>query len=223
MTRAVTATPRRARLTADLLFWVQVAAALGFGISQLLAMRTTVEGVSITWIALWLAFLLVNLVLALSALRVEPGRVIRQTVVIYVVWTVVCAANLVYLLIAGGRWNEVDTVTAAITSVGVLAAVAAGRAHGVGVSDPYVRAAFAVFFKGVPQLTLAWNIYRHGGEGIAVFAFVAGHVTICLRLWQVLYSIREAGWDRNRIGIGIGEAANELSWIVATAVWLLVD
>jgi len=25
----------------------------------------------------------------------------------------------------------------------------------------------------------------------------------------------------NRIGIAVGEAANELSWIVATAVWLL--
>ncbi|MEQ8661823.1 MAG: hypothetical protein RLW62_13495 [Gammaproteobacteria bacterium] len=223
MSNAAAAAPRRARLTADLLFWVQVAAALGFGVAQLLAMRTTVEGVSITWIALWLAFLLVNLALALAALRAQPGRVIRQTVTIYVVWTIVCGANLVYLLIAGGTWNEVDTLTATITGAGVLGAIAIGRRHGAGVSDPYVRAAFAVFFKGVPQLTLAWNIYRHGGDGIAVFAFVAGHVTICLRLWQVLYSIREAGWDRNRIGIGIGEAANELSWIVATVVWLLVD
>lgn len=77
--------------------------------------------------------------------------------------------------------------------------------------------------KAVPQLTLAWNIWLHGGAGISIVAFTVGHVTICTRLWQVWYSIREAGWDRNRIGIAVGEAANELSWIVTTAVWLMVD
>ena len=43
-----------------------------------------------------------------------------------------------------------------------------------------------------------------------------------MRLVQVWLSIREAGWDRNRLGIAIGEAANEASWIVATLVWVMV-
>jgi len=217
----VEAALRRERRIADTLFWIQIVCALGFGLAQLLAMRNSIQGVSITWIALWFAFLVVNLVLATNALRAHPDRVIRQTVVIYAVWSVVCAVNLVYLLGAGAVWNEIDTVTASITSAGVLGAIAVGLISGAGVGDPYVRATFAVFCKGVPQLTLAWNIWRHGGDGIAAYAFLTGHITIGLRLWQVVYSIRAAGWDRNRIGIAVGEAANELSWIVATAVWLL--
>jgi len=213
---------RRERRIADGLFWIQILCALGFGFAQLAAMRRTIEGVSVTWIALWLAFLVVNLVLAVGALRAHPDRVIRQTVVIYAVWSVVCAVNLVYLLGAGVAWSDVDTVTAAITGTGGLAAMLVGRASGIGVSDPYVRAAFAVCCKAVPQITLAWNIYRDGGAGVAAFAIVTGHLTIGLRLWQVAYSIREAGWDRHRIGIAVGEAANEASWIVTTVVWLAV-
>lgn len=213
---------QRERRLADGLFWIQVLCALGFGFAQLAAMRQSIQGVSVTWIVLWLAFLVVNLVLAWSALRAHPDRLIRQTVVIYAVWSVVCAMNLVYLLTAGVVWNRVDTVTAVITGGGIVAAIAVGRAYGVGASDPYVRAAFAVCCKAVPQLTLAWNISRDGGAGVAAYAILTGHLTIGLRLWQVWYSIRAAGWDRNRIGIAVGEAANEASWIVATVVWLAV-
>ncbi len=211
----------RDRAISDVLYVVQIACALGFGIAQLLAMLESVEGVSITWIALWLAFVLVNLVLAIAAWRAQPGRIIRQTVIIYAVWAVVCAANLAVLLAAGGTWNEVDSVTALLTAGGIGAAIIVARRRGLPATDPLVRATIAVFCKGVPQLTLAWNIWRYGGDGIAVFAFITGHLTITLRLWQVWYSIREAGWDRNRLGIAIGEAANEASWIVATVVWLV--
>lgn len=214
---------RRAQWTADVLFVVQLACAIAFGVSQFLAMRTSVEGVSTTWFVFWVAFLVVNLVLAVNAHRAYASRVSRQTVVIYGVWTVVCSANLLALLLsAGARWNHVDTATVAITGTGCLAAIIIGRARSLPVSDPLVRANFAVFCKGVPQLTLAWNIWEHGGDGISVVAFTAGHVTICLRLWQVWLSIQEAGWDRNRLGMAIGEAANEASWIVATVVWLAV-
>ncbi|CAN0459637.1 unnamed protein product, partial [Phaeothamnion confervicola] len=87
---------------------------------------------------------------------------------------------------------------------------------------PLLHAAYAVFCKAVPQLTLAWNIYREGGAGISVIAFTAGHVTIGMRIAQIVVSIREAGLDRNRLGMAIGEAANEASWILATVVWLWV-
>jgi hypothetical protein len=36
------------------------------------------------------------------------------------------------------------------------------------------------------------------------------------------FSIREAGWDRNRIGSALSEAANEISWVVTTIVWLML-
>ncbi len=213
---------RRERAIGDFLFVTQVLCALGFGIAQFQVMRTTIAGVSITWIALWMAFLIVNLVLALNARAAYADRAIHQAVVVYAVWTAVSAVVLVGLLLAGGQWNFVDTVTAWITLGGVAGAITVGRSRGLSISDPMVRAAFAVFFKCVPQLTLAWNIARDGGEGVAAFAIFTGHVMIMMRLLQVWYSARTAGWDRNRRGIVIGEAANEGSWLVTTAVWLAV-
>ena len=214
----------RDRLIADALFVVQLLCASAFAVGQLYAMRRTVEGVSVTWIGLWVLFLLVNLVLAVNAYRAHASRISAQTVLIYAAWAAVCGLTLVMLLLAEAtRWNHVDTVTAVITGTGMAGAIVIGRARGLAISDPMVRAAFAVFSKAVPQLTLAWNISLHGGGGISVVAFTVGHITICTRLWQVWYSIREAGWDRNRIGIAIGEAANELSWIVTTVAWVAVD
>lgn len=210
-------------MIADVLFVVQIGCAVAMGTAQMLLLRETVEGASITWFAFWLAFLLINLALAVGAHRAQASRVTRQTVAIYAVWTFVVAAILLALLLADGtRWNHVDSWTAVVTLAGMAAAVAVGRARGLGVGDPMVRATFAVFLKAVPQLTLAWNMWLHGAAGVSVWAVITGHVLINARLWQVWYSIREAGWDRNRVGIAIGEAANEASWVVATVVWVLV-
>ena len=132
-------------------------------------------------------------------------------------------ANLLLLLLSPGvRWTLVDTVTASLTLGGVALATAIGRARGLRFGDPMLHAAYAVCSKAIPQLTLAWNIFREGGDGISIVAFTAGHITIGMRLVQVRFSIREAGWDRNRIGIAIGEAANEASWVVATVAWFWV-
>ncbi|MBK8957035.1 MAG: hypothetical protein IPM80_01070 [Proteobacteria bacterium] len=213
----------RARLVADGLFFLQAGCALLFGISQFRRMLESVEGVSVTWMAFWVAFLLVNLGLAIGAHRKFASRISRQVITIYSLWTGVCAANLVLLLVSPGvEWTLVDSVTATLTLGGVVIATAIGRARGLRLGDPMLHAAYAVFCKAVPQLTLAWNIFREGGEGISVVAFTAGHVTICMRLAQIIASIREAGLDRARLGMAIGEAANEASWVLATVVWLWV-
>lgn len=218
-----TAPARRSRLLADSLFYVQVACAFAMGLSQLRRMLDSVEGVSISWMLFWVAFLAVNLGLAVRAHRSFASRLSRQTITIYTLWTVLCGANLLFLLFSPeARWNLVDSVTTGLTLGGVTLATLIGRARGLRLGDPMLHAAYAVFCKAVPQLTLAWNILREGGDGISIVAFTAGHLTICLRLWQVLMSIREAGLDRNRLGMAIGEAANEASWVVATVVWVLV-
>ena len=52
-------------------------------------------------------------------------RISRQTITVYLLWTAVCGANLMFLLLApGARWNLVDSVTASLTLSGVLSAVA---------------------------------------------------------------------------------------------------
>jgi hypothetical protein len=218
---AVTASARRDRVVNDALFVAQLGCAIGFGITQGVTMLSSVAGISITWFALWFAFLLVNLALATSALRRRPDRFMRQTVVVYTTWAIAIAANLIMLLVADSSWSVVDTVTLAITGVGIVASVVVARARQMAVSDAMVRASFAVFLKSVPQITLAWNILRDGGDGIALFAIIAGHLIITMRLAQIGFSIRISGWDRERFGLAIGEGANEATWIVVTMVWLV--
>lgn len=213
----------RKRLIADALFAIQVACALLFGVTQTARMLETTAGVSLTWFLFWAIFLGLNLLLSIKAHQVQPSRVTAQTVVTYATWSTVLALALVVLVWRSlGEWHAVDTLNVLVSGAGVLVTLAVGRRHGLGPADPMVRGWLAVFFKATPQLTLAWHLAQVGGAGLAPFAVLAGHVTINLRLGQLYFSIREAGWDRNRLGSAVSEIANELSWVVATIVWLLV-
>jgi hypothetical protein len=213
----------RDRLVADSLFAVQAVCALVFGGSQALHMLHTTAGVSVSWFAFWAAFLVINFRLARRAHRAWPSRVTLQTVIVYAMWASIIALDLGVMLVRGqGRWTEIDTLTTLIAGAGVAVTLVLARARRTTIADPIVRGWLAVFFKAVPQLTLAWNIYRVGGAGLSPLSVIAGHVTICTRLGQLALAIREAGFDRNRLGSALSEVANEASWIVATVVWLLV-
>lgn len=213
----------RARLTADVLFVVQLVCGLAFGIGQTVKMFESTQGVSISWFVFWGLFLLINMRLSFQSHQAAPSRVTYQTRVIYLVWTSLMAVNLGVLVGNGtGQWSDIDTLTSLLALAGVTATLIIGARHHLTWRDPIVRGWLAVFFKGVPQLTLAWNMFLHGGAGLAAIGIWAGHVTICMRIGQLVYAIREAGWDRYRRGSLISEVANEASWIVATVVWLLV-
>jgi hypothetical protein len=183
-------------------------------------MRQSISGVSITWFGLWLIFLLINLFLSMAALRHDRNRISKQTFVLYFVWVIAMTFVFAFLLWQGAAWTKVDTVTAMITISGSIAAIFIARIKHVPITDPMVQASFAVLCKAVPQLTLAWMIIEFGGEGISPYVVVLGHITISLRLTQLWYASLEGGWARNRRGIAIGEVSNELTWIIATVVWL---
>jgi hypothetical protein len=207
---------------ADLLFAVQIVCTLLFGGSQFLRLLKTSQGVSITWFLFWEVFLVLNLVLTIRAHYRQPSRVTLQTVLSYVAWTTVVTADLGLMLWKHtGLWTSSDTLTSAVAGAGIAATLIVAYRRRLTVYDPVVRGYLALFFKAIPQLTLAYSIYKMGGAGVAGVAVVTGHVTICTRLGQLWFAIREAGWERNRIGSAISEVANEGSWIVATAVWLM--
>lgn len=202
---------------------MQIVSALGFGAFQGALMLTTTEGVSLTWLVFWGIFLLINLSLSIRANELQPSRITRQTVWTYATWTAVMITTTgIYLFGDGILWTAIDTWTALIALAGIAGTLHVGRRHALGVTDPLVRGYLAVFFKGVPQLTLAGNIFLVGGSGLSLFAIVIGHLTVCSRLGQIIMSLREAGWDRNRQGSAISEIANEISWITVTVVWLIV-
>jgi hypothetical protein len=210
------------RLTADALFGVQLLFTFIFGGSQFYRMLTTQQGVNLTWFVSWLIFLLLNLALTIRAHQNQPSRVTLQTVISYAAWTVVVAADLAVMVWKGTHvWGETDNIAALIVGLGVVLTVGLAYRLDLGIVDPMVKGWLAVFFKAVPQLALAYKIFMQGGAGLAVAAVITGHITILTRLGQLWFSIKEAGWDRNRRGSALSEVANELSWLVATVVWLV--
>jgi hypothetical protein len=183
-------------------------------------MLTTSQGVSISWYGSWEVFLLLNLVLAIRAHRNQASRVTFQVVMSYVLWVVMVTLDLGVMVAKNmGTWNGRDTATALCAAVGVATTLVVASHKRLAITDPMVKGYLAIFFKAVPQLILAYNVFMVGGNGLAAVAVATGHVTIFIRLGQLFFSIREAGWDRNRIGSAISEIANETSWIIVTIIW----
>jgi hypothetical protein len=208
-------------MIADLLLGVQIICTLIFGGSQFIRLLTTSQGVSISWFGFWLAFLLVNLVLGVRAHKTQPSRVTLQTIISYSVWTLMVTADLTVMIAKGtGTWDVHDTRTAVLAGLGIVVVLSTAKLKNLSITDPMVKGWLAVFFKGVPQLVLAYKIFLVGGGGLAGVAVLTGHITILTRLGQLYFSIKEAGWDRNRTGSAISELANEVSWVIATIVWL---
>ena len=208
-------------MIADLLFGVQIICTFIFGGSQFLRMLTTSQGVSISWYGTWEIFLVLNLILALRAHHNQASRVTFQTVLSYVSWMAMVTLDLGVMVVKStGKWSGRDTTTTIFAIVGVAAVLTVANRKQLAITDPLVKGYLAIFFKAVPQLILAYNMLIMGGNGLAAAAIITGHITILTRLGQLRFSIREAGWDRNRIGSAISEFANEISWTIATIVWL---
>ena len=209
------------QLTADIFFALQLILSAVSGGSQFVRLLTTSQGLNISWLASWLAFLLINLALTIRAHRSQPSRVTLQTVLSYGAWTTVITANLALLLWKGTAvWDAKDTVTTLAVSLGLLLTLVWARWRSLPLSDPLVHGLFAVCFIGLPQVTLAYKIFQVGGAGLAAGMLLAGHVAIMTRLGQLWFAIREAGWDRNRLGAALSELANEITWLLVTFAWL---
>jgi hypothetical protein len=213
--------PNQKQLTADFFFALQLILSAVSGGSQFVRLLTTSQGLNVSWLACWLAFLLINLTLTLRAHRAQPSRVTLQTVMTYGAWTTVITANLALLLWKGTEvWDAKDTVTTIAVLLGLLLTVVWAWRHGLPLSDPIVNGLFAMCFIGLPQVTLAYKIFQVGGAGLAAGMLLAGHVAIITRLGQLWFAIREAGWDRNRLGAALSETANEITWLLVTVAWL---
>ena len=214
--------PNAKQLTADAIFILQITLALISGGSQFLRLLTTSQGVNVSWLACWLTFLLINLELTLRAHRRAPSRVTLQTVLTYGAWTLVIAANLGLLIWRGTeQWDTKDTTTAVMVGVGLLGTLLYARVRSFPLTDPMVNAGIGMCFIGLPQFTLAYKIFTVGGACLAGGMLLAGHIGILTRLGQLWFAIREAGWDRNRLAAALSEVANEATWILVTAAWLV--
>ena len=210
------------QVTADVLFLAQIGLAIIFGGSEFLRLLKTSQGIPSFWLASWLAFLLINLALTVRAHVSRPSRVTLQAVACYALWTLIIASDLVILFMKGTDiWRAADTITALIVGAGLMVTILWGYRRGRGLGDPMVHGYFGLLFIGIPQITLAYTIFKEGGQGLAGVALLASNFSILIRLGLLGFAIAEAGWDRNRKGAAMSEFANEISWLLVTLAWLI--
>ncbi len=211
------------QITTDLLFWVQLVCTLVFGLSQFFKTLTTTQGINVSMFWSWQFFLSLNLALVIKAHRNQPSRATLLVIISYLTWVVMVSLDLIAMYAKDvGIWNSRDSYAAVIVAIGVLGTFVVGHYRHLTINkDPEIKAALAIFFKVVPQLVWAYNITLVGGGGLAWPAIIAGHVTINSRIGQLWLTVREAGWDKNRICAIVSESANELSWLVVTISWLI--
>lgn len=211
------------RMVADLLFGVQIVGALVFCGAYFIRSLHDVTGSSLVQFGLVATYLLFHLALGVGAHRASPSRVTWQTMFTYAFWFVLIVA----IIGAAGTnpaysWNDRETtqfLTASVLTVIVLVAVAIQRRK---LSDPMVKGLFAIAYKSVPQVLLAGKFLVEGASGTPGLSVVVGHITILIRLGQIYFMVKEAGWDRNRIWLAVSETLNEVTWIIASAAWFFV-
>lgn len=213
----------RKRMIADLLFGVQIIGAFIFCSAYILRSLEDVTGSSIAQFGLTIAFLGFNLALGVSVHRAAPSRVTRQAIATYITWIVL----VVGITLAAGtnpdyRWNEKDTTTLVTGIVLTLVVVGVTIQQQLPVGDPMVKGSFAIAYKAVPQFLLAWKFLTEGASGTPGLSVVIGHLTVLIRIGQISFMVREAGWNRPLKWLMASEVLNEVSWIAATIVWLLV-
>lgn len=211
---------RRDRVIADLLFGVQIVFAVIFGVSYAQRATQDVAGTSVAQFGLVLAFLAFSLALAAGAHRKEPTRASRQVIATYVIWI----ALVTGMILAAWNnpdyhWSSKDTTFIEVAALLTVAVSLFGLLLGKGPRDAMMKALLAITYKAVPQAMLVWKFLDEGSSGTPLAAIVVGHITITVRLCQICFMGRGKKWDRDRLWLFVNEAANELSWIIATIVW----
>ena len=204
----------------DVLFLIQLFAAIFFSIAQINVFLTNIDGASITWILFWWGFVAINLILSTQAFLTTNDRIITQTIINYAAWTISIGTTLGVLMWQGASWSRVDSITSLIVGIGFLGLFIIKVRKNLQFNHPRLKAGTAILLKAIPQLMLAYNIILFGGDGIATYTIIIGHIMINLRILQVYLSAKIVGWDENRKSIVFGELGNELSWVVATIVWM---
>ncbi len=213
----------RKRLVADFLFVTQIIGAMVFCGAYILRSLTDVSGSSLAQFGTVFAFLLFHLTLGVAAHKAAPSRVTKQAIATYLIWLVLMGS----LMLAVGinpayHWNEKDTTTLETTAILSVAVLIMRRIAHLPFSAPAVKGLFAIAYKSVPQVLLGWKFLAEGATGTPGLSIIVGHATILVRLGQIYFMVREAGWDRNRAWLAISETTNELSWIVASVAWWFV-
>lgn len=206
-----------------ILFWIQIVAAVPFAATQTLKMLQNTQGVSLAFFLCQHAFVLLNLSLAFVAFRESKEhdrKEKRQSVLIYLMWTLF---TLIHIGVAfwklPDRWKYTDNIVALVVTVGVLVTVFVGQRKRLPLTDPSVKMWLAIFFKSVPQVSLAYSIFVYGQGGLSGWWILLGHVTVLSRMAHLWISNHMTP-NRSTRGSFVTELWNEGSWLITTGAWL---
>ncbi len=142
----------RSKVTADLLFGVQIIGAFVLCVSQFIRLLTSTNGQLLCMFLGIEIFIALHLLLAVAALRDQPNRITKQAVWIYALWVVLIGTNIIAFFLNGHyRWSENDTRTGILILVGVGTVMSAMRIRKIGLGDPMVKGLLAMIFKALPQ------------------------------------------------------------------------
>ena len=205
----------------DWFFAFQIAMAYIFAIPQLFRMFEDVRGVTITWLLFALIFVVLNLELAWSTHHKAQTRATFQTLCIYGNW-VLLLGPMVAIAFAKCVWTRQDSVVSSFIGVAAIAVMLWGRVTKRGAADPFLRGLLVGLFRVVPHLYLVGCIvYAGSASGIPLKTIVAANITATARIITLVLSGRESGWGKGMKASLVSEIANEGSWLLVTATWLM--
>jgi hypothetical protein len=211
---------QKKKWTADFLFAVQIVGAFVFAGSQFFRLLETTKGQLLSMFLVMEAFLVLHIMLAVAAHHAKPSRITRQTLWVYVMWVVLLGSNIVAVFINGDyQWSENDTRTTLLALTGAALVLGFAKVRGMGFQDPMPKSFIAMLFKALPQFVMAFEVARMGGTGVPAVTIIVGNITVGLRIAQILFTILEAGWERNRFWLLASETMNEVSWAAVSVVW----
>lgn len=192
-----------------------------FGMSQCRKMLDSTQGVSIAMFVLAATFTALQTWLAISAYKRKPVWATKQVVIVYIAGVLVYAMMISIAFLKGSYvWGKNDSLAVVSSVLGTMIVVLIGRRHKLPWHDPIVKGWINVPVRVVPNLVIAYTIWVSGASGVSgTFVYVFNTLTIMRIAQIVLTSIKVREWDRNRVGLMIGETANELSWLVTTIIW----
>lgn len=209
------------KLTADIIFIIQICLALLLGISQFIKMLSSTEGVSASMFFYTDIFFGLLFWMAIIAYRKIPGRMARETTIVYATSVFVYSVLLIETYIrAPVFWEMSDWFTSGLVLAGIAAIGTTKTIKGWDLNEPYLKTGMAVAFKAIPQLLLAYKISQVGGEGVSGLWILSFHCFTISRLVPLILLNRESKRDRTRKSMLLSEIANEGSWVTVTLAWL---
>lgn len=211
---------QKKRAISDLLFWIQVVLACVFSVTLFIRLLQDTTGQSLSMHVAMLGFLLLNLCLAFGAYRATPNRINRQTVIIYMLWSVFITCHTAAIIWSNDYcWSKNDNITSFMAAMGAVLIFGICLIRGVGLNDPMPKGLLAIALKAMPQFMMAFKVASVGGAGIPMLVVIVGNLTIWTRIGQIWFAIREVGWSRNLNWLLASETANGISWAAVSLVW----